>query len=250
VIREARASVVSRFQLHPTSLSTEPLFDVLAADWTVVAVANNTFKEWDHALEAIRNQLRIDVHEREWNDAANAVTGRTRFSPTASRRALDQKGLGWRQRWDSGRDPDHIACRGTYYYWQGRDHDVALGVVNRGHSSAPARNVSFGLPIPYPTVSSTSSVRGMTVVNVRGDDPETPLRRPSTLAFTVRRWDANDYRVVLVLMKSRFLPPRHTVEAQWKHRGTKHRCRYPYVDDWSDLEAFVSAAASTRVTLP
>jgi len=91
-----------------------------------------------------------------------------------------------------------------YDYYPTRDKPEAL--VARAQlrggpapKSAPVLvNPAFGLPIPYPTWG------GMTINLVGKDDKE--LRRPSPLAFRVWKQGSNKYRVLVLLMRSKFLP--------------------------------------------
>ena len=245
--------LAERMKRYEGKMSTEPEFDVLHPDWCRIQICNapsgEPFKSWGDALVAVRNQLRIDAgrwgfdqrlvqdneckkleDERVDPKKKQAVQLANPMNPPTLH--LGESGYGWRQRWPDWRlsgtwgfDKKTQTEKWLYAFYQGRDHDEARK-ARQGWGCSPynLKNIHFGLPVAYPTWD------GM-MVEPKLDDK--PIRRPSPISFRISGANQN-YRVTVLLFKSRFLP-----EGNCPIEANGRSVQRP--EDWQDLDAFFDA---------
>ncbi len=204
---------------------------VVHRDFFRVKVCSDTFQSWKDALAAIRNQLRLEV----------SVGAPPKLH-------LGAKGFGWRQGNGASHNwtPEYktIPNRPPFPYYPTRDKTAAwqlfqaLSANRRPAQSVSLQNPMFGLPVVF---------GGWNLVITAYQDEE-ELRRPSPLSFRVFR-NGEQYGVLVVYFKSRFLPSPARLRAVWKRGDETRSCPVQLGADWSYLDDFFDACDGKEVSL-
>jgi CRISPR type III-B/RAMP module RAMP protein Cmr1 len=203
-----------------------PEMPVVHPGWFRVKLAAKSFSDWKQALEAIRNQLRIEAR-----------------GPTPPPLHLGSCGFGYRQgdgashRWV--KEFKRFPSGRTFPYYPTRDKGAAwqlFQALQQGQGvQVSLVNPRFGLPVVF-------GGWNLTITAYQGKNE---IRRPSPLSFRVFR-SGNSYRVAIVYFKSRFLPQNSSLRAVWNGR---RECTVNLGAGWDYLDGFFDCCEGTEVKL-